>query len=70
MAQWQVSLRKDRATWTYYTRNPLGGGFGSNYCGPQYIALIRATENIPEGQQYDLVVNGKQRGTQTKGAKQ
>lgn len=50
--RWTVSLRKYRATWNYFTTNPQGGGFGSNYCGPKRIALDKALANIPAG---DLV---------------
>src|SRR5271166_2427000 len=34
-----VRLNKYRSTWNWFTTNPQGGGFGSNYCGPRYIAL-------------------------------
>lgn len=60
----EIRLTKDRATWFYYTKNSLGGGFGSTYCGPQYIALARASQNIKSGEQYRLIVNGKDRGVQ------
>jgi hypothetical protein len=59
---WHVRLDKYRATWSYFTRNPQGGGFGSNYCGPQYIALARAIDNIPKGAEYSLTINGRSRG--------
>lgn len=36
-----VRMDKYRATWNYFTTNPQGGGFGSNYCGPKYIALAK-----------------------------
>ena len=62
----KVTLNKYRSTWQYFTQNDVGGGFGSNYCGPQYIALARAVENIKPGQQYELVINGKSRGIQTR----
>ena len=58
---WKVTLRKDRATWTYFTRNPVGGGFGSNYCGPQHIAMARAIKCIPNGAIVELEVNSKRR---------
>lgn len=58
--RWKVTLDKHRATWHYFTTNPQGGGFGSNNCGPKYVALHRATQYIPKGEQYMLVVNGKQ----------
>ena len=60
-----VRLDKHRSTWNYFTTNPQGGGFGSNYCGPKYIALGRAISNIPIGAQYTLIVNGKNHGTKT-----
>lgn len=63
---WRVTMDKYRATWTYFTRNEVGGGCGSNYCGPQYIALARAVENIPSGTRYELVINGRSRGAQVK----
>ena len=59
MSGWHVRLDKTRATWNYLTRHPQGGGFGSNYCSPKYIALARARECIPSGTQYTLTVNGK-----------
>lgn len=61
-----VRLDKHRATWNYFTTNPQGGGFGSNYCGPKYIALERATANIPVGAQYRIVCNGRDCGIQIK----
>lgn len=51
---WKVSLRKHRATWHYFTTNPQGGGFGSNYCGPKHAALRLATRSIPKGTPYIL----------------
>ena len=66
LVPWCVNLNKHRATWTHTTHNPHGGSFGSNYCGPQYIALARATRNIPIGASYTLMVNGKDRGTHIK----
>ncbi len=62
-----VKLNKYGATWYYYTENPQGGGFGSNNCGPQYIALARARQDIPAGAQYELIINDKSRGIQTRG---
>lgn len=59
---WRVTLDKHGATWYYFTRNEVGGGFGSNNCGPQHVAMARATANIPSGVAYDLVINGKSRG--------
>ena len=56
---WKVRMDKTRSTCNYFTRNPQGGGFGSNYCGPKYIALARARECIPSGAQYELTMNGK-----------
>ena len=61
-----VKLNKCRSTWNYFTENPQGGGFGSNYCGPRYIALHKATMNIPEGSEYQLIVNDKNQGIHTK----
>lgn len=63
---WHVRLNKYRATWSYFTENPQGGGFGSNYCGPQYIALARAIDSIPTGAPYSLTVNGRSRGIRTR----
>lgn len=62
VAPWRVSLNKSRSTWNWFTSNPHGGGCGSNYCGPQYIAMRRATANIPIGAHYELTINGKQKG--------
>jgi hypothetical protein len=61
MGGWKITMQKDRATWTYFTTNPQGGSFGSNYCGPMYIALARAQYAIPAGEVVCLEVNGKQR---------
>ena len=62
-----VKLWKRRATWMYDVVNPQGGGFGSNYCGPQYIAIDKAVGCLPAGTQYRLIVNGKDQGIRTKG---
>jgi len=64
LVPWRITMNKYRATWTYFTRNPHGGGFGSNYCGPQYIALARAIERIPAGAKYELIVNNEDKGLQ------
>ena len=61
-----VRMDKYRSTWNYFTTNPQGGGFGSNYCGPKYVALHYATSNIPIGAQYKLIVNDKDIGIKTK----
>jgi len=61
-----VRMDKYRATWNYFTTNPLGGGFGSNYCGPKYVALNRALSALPIGTRYRLLCNGKDCGIQTK----
>jgi hypothetical protein len=59
-----VRMDKHRATWNYFTTNPQGGGFGSNYCGPKYIALSKATYALQPGTHYRLIVNGKDCGVQ------
>lgn len=59
---YKVNLRKERSTWYYFTTNPLGGGFGSNYCGPKKIAFGMAIHNIPFGAKYELIVNNKNQG--------
>ena len=61
-----VRMDKHRSTWNYFTTNPQGGGFGSNYCGPKYIAVLRAIHAIPQGAQYRYIVNGKDCGIFTK----
>ena len=61
-----VRMDKYRSTWNYFTTNPQGGGFGSNYCGPKYVAFRYATSNIPIGAQYKLIVNDKDMGIKTK----
>ena len=70
VAGWVVTLTKSRATWSYFTRNPQGGGFGSNVDGgfPQWMAWAAAVQNIPDGTRYGLVVNGKDRGEVVKGS--
>jgi hypothetical protein len=57
-----VRLRKTRATWDYFVENPVGGGCGSNYCGPKRIALTRALVMVPAGADYELITNGKSGG--------
>lgn len=52
---WKISLDKYRATWNYFTTNPQGGGFGSNYCGPKRIALAKAIANIPAGSTVTII---------------
>jgi len=59
---WKVRLNKYRSTWHYFTENEVGGGFGSNYCGPKYVALGLATRNIPIGSTYTLTVNDVPQG--------
>jgi len=61
-----VRMDKYRATWNYFTTNPQGGGFGSNYCGPRYIAITRALHAIPQGESCRLIQNGKDLGIFTK----
>lgn len=51
---WKITLEKHRATWYWFTKNPSGGGFGSNYCGPKHVALASAIRNIPEGASYTI----------------
>jgi hypothetical protein len=63
---WTVTLNKHRATWHFFTGNPQGGGFGSSHCGTQRVALAMAIQNIPAGAQYQMTVNGKDRGLQTR----
>lgn len=58
-----ITLTKHGATWYYVTRNPEGGSFGSNNCGPQYVALARARNGVPSGASYTLTINGRSRGT-------
>ena len=62
-----VTLRKERATWYWFVTNPQGGGFGSNHCGAQRVALAAALRPYPDGFAYRLVVNDKDRGVQMKG---
>ena len=61
-----VRMDKHRATWHYFTTNPQGGGFGSNYCGPKYVALNRALSALEPGTPYRLILNGKDCGIQRK----
>ena len=63
-----VRMDKHRATWNYFTTNPQGGGFGSNYCGPKYIALNKALYALPIGTRYQFICNGKDCGIHTKQA--
>lgn len=62
VGEWVVTMDKYRATWTYFTENPVGGGFGSNHVGSQRAALTRALRSIPAGATYRLTINGRDRG--------
>jgi len=62
----EVNMNLFRSTWHYCTTNPQGGSFGSNYCGPKYIALAKATYSMQPGTKYRLIVNGKDCGVQVK----
>lgn len=53
-----VKLTKFRATWHWFTENPVGGGFGSNNCGPKKDAISRALRGVPVGAAYVVVTNG------------
>lgn len=57
-----VTLRKVRSTWYYYTKNPEGGGFGSNHCGARKAALNQALINIPAGASYRLIIDERDHG--------
>jgi hypothetical protein len=56
---WKVRMDKQRSTWNWFTTNPQGGGFGSNHCGSKGAALASAIRNIPSGERYELITNGK-----------
>lgn len=56
---WRIEMRKERATWYWFTTNPQGGSFGSNNCGPKKSALRLARRGIPLGEPYTLVTNGR-----------
>ncbi len=58
---YKVSLRKYRSTWNWFTENPQGGGFGSNYCGPKRIALHDAIRFIPAGERVEIVTYNENR---------
>lgn len=59
MNGWKVRMDKYRSTWSYFTTNPQGGGFGSSHCGTKRVALHNATRFIPRGESYVLVCNGR-----------
>ncbi len=61
-----VKLRKERATWYWFVKNPQGGGFGSNHCGAKGVALGRALQSIPAGAPYIVVTNGRKGESQVK----
>lgn len=61
-----VTMDKYKSTWTYFTRNPEGGGFGSNFCGAKRVALSRAIRGVPKGAKYEVITNGKSEGVFTK----
>lgn len=54
-----ITLDKHFSTWYYFTKNPEGGGFGSNNCGPKKHALAYAMRGMPPGARYVIVTNGK-----------
>jgi hypothetical protein len=57
--RWKVRMTKYRSTWSWFTTNPQGGGFGSSHCGSKRVALHHATRAIPTGTAYTLMVNGR-----------
>ena len=61
IGHYQVSLRKFRSTWNYFTTNPQGGGFGSNLVGSKKSALSRAIANIPDGSTVLLITENEGR---------
>ena len=61
-----VSLRKEHATWYWFTTNPQGGGFGSHHAGSRKVALRAATMCMQDDQWYWLVVNDELQGKQSK----
>lgn len=61
IGHYQVSLRKFRSTWHYFTTNPSGGGFGSNLVGSKRSALARAIQNIPDGSSVLLITENEGR---------
>lgn len=49
--------------WTYFTKNPEGGGFGMNTSSASLsLAIRQAVLNIPTGTAYQLIVNDQDRG--------
>lgn len=49
--------------WSYFTRNPQDGGFGTNTNGSSMGSTIRqAVQCIPVGTPYELVIHGRSRG--------
>ncbi len=67
MQGWRIRLDKYRSTWSWFTTNPQGGGFGSNQVSSLAAVLARAAANIPAGEIYRLVVNGVDRGAKVRG---
>jgi len=49
-SQYKVTLRKNGATWYYFTENPQGGGFGSNHCGTKGVAMGMALRGLDIGE--------------------
>jgi len=67
--QWHVRLNRRTAgsQVTYHTKNPQGGGFGTNTSNPSFRrAEAQATRNIPSGTSYHLTINDKYQGVKTK----
>ena len=57
---WHVRMDRYGATWSWFTTNPSGGGFGSSHCGSKGVALAHALRGVPAGP-YTLTTNGKAR---------
>jgi hypothetical protein len=67
MRVFHVRMSKYRSTWSWFTTNPQGGGFGSNHCGTKRDALARALRSLRAGDKYSLTVNEQDCGIYTVG---
>jgi hypothetical protein len=65
--EWKAELWKDGATWSWFTTNPVGGGFGSNAVTSQSDAIARAITNVPRGEAVHIYIDDADRGVYVRG---
>lgn len=55
----RITMRKTRSTWCWTVHYSGGGSFGSNYCGPAWIALQNAMRSLQLLSTVELVINNR-----------